>query len=56
MTLGSSSAFILATMWAWTPGLGVLLLAADEAQEALGHGHRGHQQFAVVALSATAVR
>jgi hypothetical protein len=30
------------------PGLGVLLLAADEAQEALGHGQRRHQQRAVV--------
>jgi len=29
-------------------GLGVLLLAADEAEEALGHGERGDEQRAVV--------
>ena len=29
-------------------GLGVFLLAADQAQEALGHGQRRHQQRAIV--------
>ena len=48
MTLGSSSAFILATMCAGRPALGVLGFAADEAQKAFGHGERSDQQRAVV--------
>ena len=48
MTLGSSRAFILAMMCAGRPACGVFLLAADEAQKALGHGERGDEQRAVV--------
>ena len=40
MTLGSRSAFILATMCAGRPARGVFRFAADEAQKAFRHGER----------------